>query len=136
MCTTTVLTDVFNNRSIYWEGTGAAELFGFVHGDDVFSGLQDRILILKEAVNTCNGYRNVVGGGGEDLSHQNIFDLRTKSMYLITAYELALKRMGYADSAQWVKDVCGEAITVLQSVGIHTIKTARTISNWNIMFRK
>ena len=50
------------------------------------------MLVLKKAVNTCNGYCNVVGGGGgEDLSHQNIFDSRIKSIYLITAYELALK---------------------------------------------
>ena len=39
---------VFDNRSIYWETPETAKLFGFDHGDVVFSGLQDHMLVLKK----------------------------------------------------------------------------------------
>ena len=55
-------------------------------------------------------------------------------MYLINAYEIAIKRLGRGE-ATWVKDVCAEAVTAMQRVGVQTIKSARTVSNWNIMFR-
>ena len=128
------LTAQFEERPIWWESTDAAILFGFEHGDDVMSGLEDRIKLLKYAVNTCYGYRKVVVGDGEGLSHNQIFELRTKSMYLINAYEIAIKRLGRGE-ATWVKDVCAEAVTAMQRVGVQTIKSARTVSNWNIMFR-
>jgi hypothetical protein len=106
------LIDQFDERPIYWESPEAAILFGFEHGDDVVEGLHERINILKYAVNTCNGYRNIVDVHGEDLSHHEIFDLRSKSLYLINAYDLATKRMG-RDGVQWVKHVCTETISVM-----------------------
>ena len=92
------LIDQFDERPIYWESPEAAILFGFEHGDDVVEGLHGRIMQLKYAVNTCNGYCNIVDGNGEDLSHNDIFELRTKSLYLINAYDLAIKG--------WARMVC------------------------------
>ena len=85
-------------------------------------------------MNTCNGYCNIVDGNGEDLSHNDIFDLRTKSLYLINAYDLAIKRMG-RDGVQWVNHICTETISAMQRAGVETINSGRTLANWNIMFR-
>ena len=128
------LIDEFDERPIYWESPVAAILFGFEHGDDVVEGLHGRIMQLKYAVNTCNGYCNIVDGNGEDLSHNDIFDLRTKSLYLINAYDLAIDRMG-RDGVQWVNHVFTETISAMQRAGVETIKSGRTLANWNIMLR-
>lgn len=79
-----------NSRSIYWESSEAAKLFGFDHGDDVYVGLQNRIKLLSGAISNCHGYRDIVDGGGENLSLQQFFDLRVRAIYLRCSYMLLL----------------------------------------------
>ena len=37
---------------------------------------------LAEVLNHSEAYRNIVGGHGENLTQQQVFDLRTEALYL------------------------------------------------------
>jgi hypothetical protein len=123
-----------NSRSIYWESSEAAKLFGFDHGDDVYVGLQNRIKLLSGAISTCHGYRDIVDGGGENLSLQQVFDLRVRAVYLRCSYAVAIELLGEV-TQKWTEGCCKVAIERLADVGIRTITFPRTIANYNVIFR-
>ena len=85
-----------DGRALYWSSTEAAKLFlGSKHAtEDVFDCLEGRIELLDKVMNHYAGYREVVVGEGEGLSEFNVFHIRIKSMYLRTAYSLALETLG------------------------------------------
>ena len=85
-----------SNISIYWESPEAAKLFGFsfVTGEDVYNGLEARIVLFQNVLNTPHGYKDVVAHDAKDLSEFYIFQIRNKCTFLRKAYEIALKKWG------------------------------------------
>lgn len=123
------------NRSIWWDSTNAANLFGVACGDDVCDVLEERITTLRKAVSTWNGYKQIVEGDGEGLTAYQIYDLRSKAMYLQCAYDIALDVLGKGDKKTWVDNCCGAAVDKLAECGISVICGARTVADWNISYR-
>jgi hypothetical protein len=117
----------------------AAKLFlGSKHAtEDVFDCLQGRIELLDKVMNHYAGYREVVVGEGEGLSEYNVFHIRIKSMYLRTAYSLALEKLGVVvpnePKSTWM-GCCDKAVIMVRAIGYEGV-TSKTLMTWNKYFR-
>lgn len=78
---------------MFWQSKEAAKLFGFEQGQDVRKGIQDKIVLLRKANESANGWKELIPNDGKDeiYSQNDIMVLRQKSQYLIKAYILALR---------------------------------------------
>jgi hypothetical protein len=79
-------------RPLFWESPEAAKLFGFNYnsGEDVLVGLRERVYMLSDVLQLCEGYKRVVDHSEEwPLSPEQICYLRNKCLYLCTAYTIA-----------------------------------------------
>ena len=109
-------------RPLFWESPEAAKLFGFNYniGEDVPMGLRERLKILSDVLQSCEGYKHVVDHREESpLSPEQIFYLRNKCLYLRTAYSIALDKLG-KDGNKWLDTCCQEAIDLLEGLGFNT----------------
>jgi len=128
-----------DGRALYWSSTEAAKLFlGSKHAtEDVFDCLEGRIELLDKVMNHYAGYREVVVGDGEGLSEFNVFHIRIKSMYLRTAYSLALEKLGVVvpnePKSTWV-GCCDKAVIMVRAIGYEGV-TSKTLMTWNKYFR-
>ena len=88
-------------------------------------------------MNHYAGYREVVVGEGEDLSEFNVFHIRIKSMYLRTAYSLALEKLGVVvpnePKSTWI-ECCDKGVIIVRAIGYEGV-TSKTLMTWNKYFR-
>jgi hypothetical protein len=83
-------------------------------------GLRERLKILSDVLQSCEGYKHVVDHREESpLSPEQIFYLRNKCLYLRTAYSIALDKLG-KDGKKWLDTCCQEAIDLLEGLGFNT----------------
>jgi hypothetical protein len=77
---------------VYWDSTEAVRLFGFNKGEDVYKGLEKQVTLLKGAIQIPNGYMAIPQHPHEALHADQVFKIRYKCVYLIRAYQIALKK--------------------------------------------
>ena len=87
-----------NENNIYWQSPEARKLFGFFdidYGDvDVVEGLHKRIKFLKQVHQREDGYQLVIPMTEDvslNVSSHNKFTIRNQYLFLLKAYEYALK---------------------------------------------
>ena len=104
--------------------------------EDVLVDLRERVKILADVLQSCEGYKRVIDHSEEwPLSPKQICYLRNKCLYLCTAYTIALDKMG-KKGITWVNTCCQEAVDLLGGLGFITTTDQKRISYWNIHFRK
>ena len=69
-------------RSVNWDSTEAAKLFGCIHGEDVFDCLVTRVKQLTSALQCSEAYKIIVVGGGEHMSRHAIFTIHNRCVFL------------------------------------------------------
>jgi hypothetical protein len=109
-------------RPLFWESPEAATLFGFNYNsrEDVLVGLRERVNMLSDVLQSCEGYKRVVNHNEEwPLSPEQMCYLRNKCLYLRTAYTIALDKLGKDDN-KWVDTCCQEAVDLLGGLGFIT----------------
>ena len=84
--------------------------------------------MLDCALNVYDGYKAIVEGEGENLSQQQIFHLRCKAIYLRSAYNMALKKLGKG-TFDWTGVCCKEAAESLCDTGVKMTQRPRTIAS-------
>jgi hypothetical protein len=73
--------------------------------------------MLDCALNVYDGYIAIVEGDGENLTQQQVFHLRSKALYLQSAYDVALKKMGKG-TFDWTGVCCKEAEESFCDIGV------------------
>ena len=71
------------NKSVYWDSPEAAKLFGFNEGEDVYSKLEERVTLLKGALQKPDGYKSILQHSEETLTADQVFKIRNKCVFLI-----------------------------------------------------
>ena len=129
-----------NENNVYWKSPEAKKLFGFFdldYGDvDVVEGLHERMKFLKQVHQREYGYQLVIPmteDGSLNLSSHNKFTIRNQSLFLLKAYEYALKELRVG--VKWV-DFCEKAVAACHKMGIETTKNGRRVADWSRHFRK
>ena len=82
---------------LFWDSPEAAKLFGFSYqnGNDVHKGVQDIVTSLTRAQQSHDGYKHFVTNiDHAPLTPIQIFCLKSQCIYLWTAYQIALKKLG------------------------------------------
>ena len=69
-------------RSVYWDSTEAAKLFGYTHGEDVFDCFVTGVKQLTSALQCSEAYKIIVVGGGEHMSRHAIFTIHNRCVFL------------------------------------------------------
>mmetsp|Transcript_27620 Transcript_27620/g.59008 ORF Transcript_27620/g.59008 Transcript_27620/m.59008 type:complete len:743 (+) Transcript_27620:485-2713(+) len=131
-----------NTKNIYWQSSEARKLFGFFgDGDEdinvVVEGLHERINLLKKVQEDDDGYQLVIPMTEDSslgLSSHNKFTIRNKSLFLLKAYQIALEKMRVG--VRWIEDCCKQAVTFINSLGIKTTVSGKTVGDWHRHFRK
>jgi hypothetical protein len=89
-----------SNISVYWDSPEAAKLFGFNEGDNVYNKLEERVTLLKGALQKPDGYKSILQRSEETLNADQVFKIRNKCVFLIRAYQIALEKLGYTTIMQ------------------------------------
>ena len=111
-------------RSVYWDSTEAAKLFGCTQGEDVFDFLVTHMKQLTSALQCSEAYKIIVVGGGEHMSQHDIFTIRNRCFFLRLAYIYAMERLGNS-TMNYTRDCCGDAVLRCNNLGI-----VMTVSKW------
>lgn len=123
--------------TVWWSSTEAVKLFGceVEEGEsvDVQKSIKERIEILKKVNQTPDGWKSVVPRDDivDKYTQHNIQNVRHRAMYLIRAYDIALKEM----SKKTFGECCEMASKELGELGISKAGS-HLIGQLNIQFRK
>jgi hypothetical protein len=123
---------------LFWDSPEAAKLFGFSYknGDDVYKGVQDIVTFLSRAQQSHHGYKSFVAHiDCAPLTDTQIFRLRSQCLYLRTAYQIALKKLGFGKNT-WIETCCGGAVRKLSSLGFNSTVDKLRLGMWNTLFRR
>jgi hypothetical protein len=82
------------NKPVYWDSPEAAKLFGFNYDEGcyVYNGLVDRCELLRGVLRRPKGYNSIIQYNDEPLSENQVFQIRNKCVFLLRAFEIALKK--------------------------------------------
>ena len=129
--------NVGSSLPLYWDSPEAAKLFGFSYqdGDDVHKGVQDIITLLTRAQQSHDGYKHFVANIDQaPLTPIQIFRLKSQCLYLRTAYQIALKKLGRGNNT-WIETCCGGAVRKLSPLGFNATVDKKRLGLWNRLFR-
>jgi hypothetical protein len=121
---------------LFWDSPEAAKLFGFSfqNGNNVNKGLTDIVQLLSHAQQSHDGHRRFVANVDHaPLTPTQIFHLRSQCLYLRTAYQIALEKLGQNNNT-WIGTCCGEAIKMLSYLGFNSSVDKLRIGLWNQLF--
>ena len=104
-------------RSVYWDSTEAAKLFGCTHGEDVFDCLVTHMKQLPSALQCSEAYKIIVVGGGDHMSQHDIFTIHNRCVVLRLAYIYAIERLGNS-TMNYTRDWCGDSVLQCNNLGI------------------
>jgi hypothetical protein len=122
----------------YWDSPEAAKLFGFSYqnGDNVYNGVQDIVTLLSRAQQMHDGYKGLVANiDRAPLTPIQIFRLKNQCLYLRTAYQIALNKLGRSNNT-WIETCCGGAVRKLSSLGFNLTVDKLRLGMWNTLFRR
>ena len=107
------------NKPVYWDSPEAAKLFGFNYdeGCNVYNGLVDRCELLRGVLRRPKGYKSIIQHSDEPQTENQVFQIRNKCVFLLRAYEIALKKMGTTNTP-WVKYCCQMAVDQVNGLGL------------------
>ena len=91
--------------------------------------------MLRGVLRRPKGFKSIIQQSDEPLPENQVFQIRNKCVFLLRAYEIALKKMGTTNT-RWVKDCCQVAVDQVNGLGFNTTINAKTLSCWNIDFWK
>ena len=95
---------------------------------------------MKEVMNTPEGYKKVVTHSDEYISEYNKHNIYQKCIFLRRAYIIALEKMGTGTNWLYNKkdnvSCCEQAVKQLNELGFDATTCAKTLSMWNVNFRK
>ncbi len=107
-----------------------------VEGDDVHKGVQDIITSLTRAQQSHDGYKHFVANIDQaPLTPIQIFRLKSQCLYLRTAYQIALKKLGRGNNT-WIETCCGGAVRKLSPLGFNATADNLRLGRWNRLFRR
>ena len=86
--------DETKNKPVYWDLPEAAKLFGFNYdeGCNVYNGLVDRCELSRGVLRRPKGFKSIIQHSDEQLPENQVFQIRNKCVFLLRAYEIALKK--------------------------------------------
>jgi hypothetical protein len=91
--------------------------------------------MLKGVLRKSDGFKAILQHGDKPLNEDQLFQLRKKCVFLLRAYEIALRNMG-TDNTHWKKDCCQEVVDQMNDIGLDVLINVNTLVNWNSAFRK
>jgi hypothetical protein len=130
--------NVGSSLPLYWDSPEAAKLFGFSYqdGDDVHKGVQDIVTSLTRAQQSHDGYKHFVANiDRAPLTPIQIFRLKSQCLYLRTAYQIALTKLGRGNNT-WIETCCGGAVRKLSTLGFNATVDKKRLGLWNRLFRR
>jgi hypothetical protein len=123
---------------LYWDSPEAAKLFGFSYqdGDDVHKGVQDIVTSLTRVQQSHDGYKHFVANiYRAPLTPIQIFCLKSQCLYLWTAYQIALKKLGRVNNT-WIETCCEGAVRKLSPLGFNVTVDKKRLGLWNRLFQR